>query len=131
MQQGFPIVINLDPQLAAANKAMAAIVSKTQMWINFGALKNGWYSDESCVLEFEFMLVENNQFKPKLADLNQQDWVINHAKQYAFNHDHSHTKVAALIGVQTSEMSDFEVNLKTRLAEIANLVIKDYGFVAM
>jgi hypothetical protein len=67
MSQGFPIIIKLDPQLAAVNKTIKAMLSKTEMWINFAALKNGWYSDPNCVLEFEFTLLSTDQLTERVA----------------------------------------------------------------
>lgn len=127
MQQGFPITIKFDSQISLDRKATVA-ASKVEMWVNFSALKSGWYADESCVLEVEFILLEQNRLNEMITKHGNEQWQIEDNQQFAIIHDKAKTHVDAYVAIETEQHEHFEVKLKASIATIANIIAKDYLF---
>ncbi|MFT4928299.1 MAG: hypothetical protein ACI8WB_004418 [Phenylobacterium sp.] len=123
MQDGFPIVIKVHPQLLAANPQLAGVAAKVEAWLNFAALSALWYGDESCVLEFEFTLVTT-----KIFSQDEQYQGVNWTASGDDFFSHDTGKTVALIVLNASYLNHFEQALKAALLGLANLVVKDYGF---
>lgn len=130
MQQGFPITIKFDATIKVDEK-MTVAASKVEMWINFAALKNGWYADESCVLEIEFILLESKRLEEIISKHANTKWQIEDNQQFAIIHDKAKTQADAYIAIDAAQNDYFEATLKTTIITIANIIIKDYGFIAI
>lgn len=128
MQQGFPITIKFDSQINVDRK-MTVAANKVEMWINFTALKNGWYADERCVLEMEFILLEKQRLQEIIDQHANEKWQIEDNQQFAIIHDKDKTQADAYIAIDAAQTEYFEAKLKTNIITIANIVVKDYGFV--
>lgn len=108
---------------------MTIAANKVEMWINFTALKNGWYADESLVLEVEFILLESKRLEEIISKHANQRWQIEDTQQFAIIHDKDNTHVDAYIAIEPTQSDYFEAKLKTTIITIANIVVKEYGFV--
>lgn len=129
MHQGFPITIQFDSTLNIPSP-IAAIASKTEMWINFAALKNGWYADESCVLSFEFILVNNARLEQIITKHSNAQWQTS-PTHFTYLHQKEKTQVEAYLAVNAKTTAQFESQLKQYISEVCNNVVVEYGFVGV
>lgn len=121
MQQGFPITVRVDEKLSQ----VGPITSTIEAWINFQALKSGWFADEACILSFDFVVVSPSLFTDRTAGLDTQNWTVETDSGLAFCHDRKQLKVEAFIALGPV---GFEEALKMKLVEVANRIVGDYGF---
>jgi hypothetical protein len=134
MQQGFPLVVNVDMSLSGALKGLPSVAAKIQAWINFAALKAAWYADETCVVEIEFTLMDEPTFSEKTTNLSPSKWTVEPTKGFALTHDKSTFKAQVLLGFSSKETQNctassaaLEPLLQSKLTHTANLIGRDYG----
>lgn len=131
MQDGFPIAITIHPDLSPRLGKAAMIAAKTEAWINFQALKAGWYADESCVLNFDFTLMTREIFDQHRSNMTTSNWTVSADENTAFFHDRNSAQTTAFIVIRARDLVAFEQVLQNRLVSVANLVVKDYGLVGL
>ena len=126
MQQRLPITIAADGQFS---NSLTSLLSKLEAWINFQALKAGWYGSEDCILSFDFTLIRT--LEEKTQHLTAGNWIIESG--YAYHYNNSHLTTIAFIAVDDLAQSgvDIERAIKARLATIANMIAAQHGFSAL
>lgn len=126
MQQGPPITIMADGQFSSSLKPL---LNKLEMWINFEALKNDWYSDEGMTLCFDFTLVRT--LKEKSDSLLIGNWVAGSGYAYHYQSNHQTTVAFIAIADLVTNGVGIEQAIKSRLITVANSVAQQHGLHAL
>ena len=132
MQEGFPIVISVDEPLKAKASGLPALAANLEAWINFQALKAGWYSDENLVLAFDISLRDAQTFETESAQLGTDNWTVQ-PQQYAFHHDSANQRTIAFICLSDEQLraggSAVQQQLQTALKAVCNQVAEQYSLI--
>ena len=133
MKNGFPIVLDPQALLVEIDDSLKPLVQSTvptvEAWLNFEALKAGWYGDQSKVLNFTFRLVTTSAFERQMQSTGQLAWQISENRQTAHIHQSKTLNTLALLAFDDNGLSDFEATLKQIAFQVANQVAVVYGFV--
>lgn len=126
MQQGLPITIVADGQFSNSLKPLLA---KLEAWINFQALKAGWYGNEECILSFDFTLIR--ALEEKMQQLTADNWIVDSG--YAYHYNSSRLTTIAFIALDDLDKSAMgtEQAIKARLTAVANIIALQHGLLAL
>ena len=126
MQQGLLITIAADGQFS---NSLNPLLSKLEAWINFQALKAGWYGSEDCILSFDFTLIR--RLEEKTQHLTAGNWIVESG--YAYHYNSSSLTTIAFIAVDDLAQSGIGIEraIKARLAAVANIIALQHGFSAL
>ena len=155
MQEQLPITILADSRFSSSLKPL---LTQLEMWINFQALKADWFSDEACILSFEFTLVrtiEEQALQASAEATSEKDataasangaeaasgkgaaaacdkeWRVESG--YAYSYDCESLKTTAFIAVADLLESGvgIEQGIKLRLVAVANSVASEHELLAL
>lgn len=122
MEIDIPIMISADGQFS---KEFKPLVSKLEMWLNFQALKSNWYSNEDCILSFNFLLIKSLQ--DKAQQLDAREWTVESG--FAYHFDPISLKTEAYIAINDLKDSNINIEqeLKSRLTSVTNIIALQHG----
>jgi hypothetical protein len=133
-KQGFPLSITVEDKLVSTVKPSGPVASKLEAWVNFEALKSGWYEDENRVVECDITVLTVEQLAEKMNNQKADDWVIAPDKTSAVYFAPSSFDVYALIPMTQQQVSDFAATssnfepwLKFNLLGVVNQIASRYG----
>lgn len=66
-----PLTVTSRHIFEAGDRSAASLFSKVEAWLNFQALRNNWFGDESKILEVNFVFLPERQF---LAQSVSDNW---------------------------------------------------------
>lgn len=126
MQQDVPITIKADGQFSHSLKPL---LSNLEMWINYQALKAGWYANEDHTLCFDFTLIRT--LDEKTQYFSAENWTV--ASGYAYHYESHHLTTTAFIALDDLIKSGvgIEQAIKQRLINVTNTIALQHGFLAL
>jgi len=126
MQDKLPITISSDGQFSSA---LAPLLHKLEMWLNFQALKANWYENEKHILSFHFTLIRQLTEKPQVSKTNH--WTVNPG--YAFLYDSEQLTTHAYITIEdlVKNPKNIEHTIKYRLTEVTNTIATQHGLTSI
>lgn len=115
------------------SSALSPLLNKLEMWINFQALKAGWYGNETCILSFHFTLVraltDDLQFisKEMKTKINKEDWIFDNNTAYCYQPKNLTTNAYIAVADLIKTKTNIESEIKNRLIQVINIIAKQHA----